>query len=52
MQYGGVMENVSHKLKNNEDIYAMNDLDLESMMIVINFWRHYPVGLIFMLKMC
>jgi hypothetical protein len=44
MQDGGVIAYASWKLKHHEEIYAMHDLELETMMLALNIWRHYLVG--------
>jgi hypothetical protein len=50
IQDGGVIDYSSRKLKKHEDIYTTHDLDLETIMISLKLWRHYPVGRNFELK--
>jgi hypothetical protein len=44
MQDGVVIVYASRKLKQHEEIYATNDLDLANVMLALKIWRHYLVG--------
>jgi hypothetical protein len=50
MQDGGVIEYVSRKLKQHEELYATHDLELAAIMLALKLWRHYLVGRNFELK--
>ena len=50
MQYGGVIEYASKKMKQHEETYATNDLELVVVMLAMKLWRHYLVGRNFELK--
>jgi hypothetical protein len=50
MQNGGVIEYSLGKLKQHEELYATNDLELAVVMLDMKLWRNYLVGKIFDLK--
>jgi hypothetical protein len=44
MQDGQVIAYISRKLRQHEENYATNDLDLLAIMYVWRVWRHYLMG--------